>query len=139
MCIKDLCNVLGGVEMIEINELVKIEAASRNIKRYKTQTVFVDVIKPNMIIDLNKYPYLFCSESCDTKIHTKVELISSDNYFAFTKTTLEDADVSQFQFFTSELEIKVSNYGKPGSFIPFRLEFLKIIPETDEQILNSVN
>lgn len=125
--------------MIEINELVKIEAASRNIKRYKTQTVFVDVIKPNMIIDLNKYPYLFCSESCDTKIHTKVELISSDNYFAFTKTTLEDADVSQFQFFTSELEIKVSNYGKPGSFIPFRLEFLKIIPETDEQILNSVN
>lgn len=139
MCIKDLCNVLGGVEMIEINELVKTEAASRNIKRYKTQTVFVDVIKPNMIIDLNKYPYLFCSESCDTKIHTKVELISSDNYFAFTKTTLEDADVSQFQFFTSELEIKVSNYGKPGSFIPFRLEFLKIIPETDEQILNSVN
>ncbi|MBQ3691088.1 MAG: hypothetical protein II937_14665 [Bacteroidales bacterium] len=125
--------------MIEINELVKTEAASRNIKRYKTQTVFVDVIKPNMIIDLNKYPYLFCSESCDTKIHTKVELISSDNYFAFTKTTLEDADVSQFQFFTSELEIKVSNYGKPGSFIPFRLEFLKIIPETDEQILNSVN
>jgi len=123
--------------MIEVSKLIEIEAVARGIKKYKTQQVFIDVIKPNMIIDLNKYPYLFCSESCDTKIHTKVELSSSDNYFAFTKTTLEDADVSQFQFFTSELEIKVSNYGKPGSFIPFRLEFLKIIPETDEQILNS--
>lgn len=123
--------------MLEVSKLIEIETTARGIKKYKTQQVFIDVNKPNMIIDLNKYPYVFCSESCDTKIHTKVELSSSDNYFAFTKTTLEDADVSQFQFFTSELEIKVSNYGKPGSFIPFRLEFLKIIPETDEQILNS--
>ena len=118
--------------MLDLATLVKIETTARGIEKYKTQTVFIDVIKPNMIVDINKYPYLFCSEHVDTKIHTKVELISSDNYFAFTKTTLENADVSQYQFFTSELEIKVSNYGKQGSFIPFRLEFLKIIPETEK-------
>jgi len=116
--------------MVDVGTLILIETEARNIKKYKTVACHIDVTSPNMILDLNKYLYMFCSEDVDAKIHTKVELISADNYYAFTKRTLQDADSSQFQFFTEEMEIKVSNYGKEGEFIPFRLEFMKIIPET---------
>jgi len=114
---------------MDIIKLIENEARSRGIEKYKIQTTFIDITAADLIFDLNKYIYLFCSEDIDCKIHTKVELISGDNYLAITKNVLKGMNNSKYQFFTGELEIKTSNYGKLGSFIPYRLEFYKIIPE----------
>lgn len=113
---------------MDINKFIENEAISRGIKKFKVQTTFIDVSTDDIIYDLNKYIYLFCSEDIDAKIHTKVELISSDNYLAITKNILQNMKNSKYQFFTGELQIKTSNYGK--QFVPYRLEFYKIIPET---------
>lgn len=117
--------------MIDIQNYITVEMQSRGIDRFKASPIFLDVSKPDVILDLNKYIYLFASEQVDTKIHTKIELISPDNYFAFSKNTLNTSAYSQYKFFSEELNIVTSNYGEGMSaFIPFRLEFWKIIPET---------
>lgn len=117
--------------MIDIQNYITVEMQSRGIDRFKASPIFLDVSKPDVILDLNKYIYLFASEQVDTKIHTKIELISPDNYFAFSKNTLNTSAYTQYKFFSEELNIVTSNYGEDMSaFIPFRLEFWKIIPET---------
>lgn len=117
--------------MIDIQNYITVEMQSRRIDRFKATPIFLDVTKPDIILDLNKYIYLFASEQVDTKIHTKIELISPDNYFAFSKNTLNTSAYTQYKFFSEELNIVTSNYGEDmSSFIPFRLEFWKIIPET---------
>jgi len=119
------------IAMIDIQNYIVTEMTSRGIDRFKASPIFLDVNTPDVILDLNKYIYLFASEQVDTKIHTKIELISPDNYFAFSKNTLNTSAYTQYKFFSEELEILTSNYGEDAStFIPFRLEFWKIIPET---------
>ncbi len=115
--------------MVDLQNLILVEMESRGIKKFKSVPFHIDITKPSVILDLNKYIYLFCSESVDIRPFTKVELISPDNYFNFCKTTLEKSTSSQFQFFTETMEIITSNFGKPADFIPYRLEFWKIIPE----------
>lgn len=117
--------------MIDIQNYIVTEMSNRGIDKFKSIPIFVDVTQPDIILDLNKYIYLFASEQVDTKIHTKIELIAPDNYFAFSKNTLANSAYTQYQFFSEELNIVTSNYGADmNSFIPFRLEFWKIIPET---------
>ena len=117
--------------MIDIRNYITVEMQSRGIDRFKATPIFLDVTQSDIVLDLNKYIYLFASEQVDTKIHTKIELISPDNYFAFSKNTLNTSAYTQYKFFSEELNIVTSNYGEDmSSFIPFRLEFWKIIPET---------
>lgn len=117
--------------MIDIQNYIATEMSNRGIDKFKSYPIFVDVNQPDKILDLNKYIYLFASESVDTKIHTKIELISPDNHFAFSKNTLENSAYSQYLFFSEELNIVTSNYGADMSaFVPYRLEFWKVIPET---------
>ena len=117
--------------MIDIQNYITVEMQNRGIDRFKSAPIFVDITKPDVILDLSKYIYLFASEAVDTKIHTKIELISPDNYFAFSRNTLANSAYTQYQFFSEELQILTSNYGADmTAFIPFRLEFWKIIPET---------
>lgn len=117
--------------MVDLQNLILVEMEARGIKKFKAEPIFIDVNTPDKIISLNKYIYLFCSNRFDAKPFTKCELISPDNYFAFCKGTLEVSESSQYQFFTETLEILTSNFGASDSdFIPFRLEFWKIIPET---------
>ena len=117
--------------MIDIQNYITVETQSRGIDRFKATPIFLDVTQSDIVLDLNKYIYLFASEQVDTKIHTKIELISPDNYFAFSKNTLNTSAYTQYKFFSEELNIVTSNYGEDmSSFIPFRLEFWKIIPET---------
>lgn len=117
--------------MIDVIGLIEIEAKARGIKNYNVRLVSVDITSPYQQIVLDKYLYLFISTRVDTPaLPTKIELRSPDNLFQFTKTTLENTDMAQLQFFSEELIIKTENYGSndPADFIPFTLEFLKIIP-----------
>lgn len=108
--------------------------AARGISKFKAVPTYIDVTEPDMYLSLNKYIYLFCSTSIDVKMFTKCELISPDNYFAFCKGTLEKSECSQYQFFTETMQVTTSNYGADKSeFIPYRLEFWKIIPDIPEQ------
>lgn len=118
--------------MVDLQNLILIEMNARGIKKFKAQPIFIDVTEPDMIISLGKYIYLFASTDIDVRQFTKCELISADNYFAMCKGTLKRSDSSQFLFFTEEMEIITSNYGADKSdFIPYRLEFWKIIPEKE--------
>lgn len=115
--------------MVDLQNLILVEMEARGIKKFKAEPIFVDVNSPTKIILLNKYIYLFCSTTFDAKPFTKCELISPDNYFAFCKATLEKSESSQFLFFSESMEIITSQFGKETDFIPYRLEFWKIIPE----------
>ena len=120
--------------MLDLLELTRLEMESRGIKKYSVKPIQIEVTEPYMILNLNKYVYLFCSKSVDTPaLPTRIDLKSSDNLFQFTKTTLENSNVAQYQFFSESLTINTANYGsnKPSEFMPYMLEFLKIIPETE--------
>lgn len=114
---------------IDLTNLIRLEMENRGIKKYSVKTEYLDINEPRKIIDLGKYIWLFASESMDTKIHTVVELKSPDTLFVFNKSILESM-TTQFKFFTEELDIVVRNYGL--ELLPFRLEFIKIIPEFEE-------
>jgi len=128
--------------MFNLYDYIKQEMSARGILKYKVVPEHIDIYGSNTVIDLTKNIYLFVSQDIDVQIPVKVELISFDNYFVFTKTVLQTSVMSQLQFFSQQLEIKVSqidnqtqaasemkNYvGNNAEFIPFRLEFLRIIP-----------
>ena len=128
--------------MFNLYDYIKQEMSARGITKYKVVPEHIDIYGSNTVIDLTKNIYLFVSQDIDVQIPVKVELISFDNYFVFTKTVLQTSVMSQLQFFSQQLEIKVSqidnqtqaasemkNYvGNNAEFIPFRLEFLRIIP-----------
>ncbi|MCR4559740.1 MAG: hypothetical protein K5685_06640 [Bacteroidales bacterium] len=128
--------------MFNLHDYIAQEMRSRGITKYKVVPEYVNIYGSNTIIDLTKNIYLFVSQDIDVQIPVKVELISFDNSFVFTKTVLQTSVMSQFQFFSQQLEIKVSqidnqtqdaremkNYvGNSAEFIPFRLEFIRIIP-----------
>lgn len=132
--------------MFNLNDYIKQEMTARGIADYKVVPEYVDIYKANTQIDLTKNIYLFISKDIDVYIPTKVELISFDNYYVFTRTVLKTSNMSQFQFFSQSLEIRVSqhdnhtpsaqrmNYfvGNSAEFVPFRLEFLRIIPSYKE-------
>lgn len=122
--------------MLDLMKLVEVECKSRGIKHYSVKPMQVEVTSPYIRIPLDKYIYLFASEAVDTPaLPTMVDLSSPDNNYQFTKTTLENTAVAQYQFFTEELIIKTSNYGSdnPNDFLPFMLEFLKVVPDTEEE------
>ncbi len=120
---------------INVMPLIEHEMRSRNIRDFKVVPIQVFVNEPFSIINLNKYIYLFASTEVDTPaLPTRITLQSPDNIYQFTKTTLENTRIAQHQFFGEELLITVENYGsdKPSEFIPFMLEFYKIIPIMEE-------
>lgn len=122
--------------MPDINQFIDREMRSRHINNYKVVACSIDITKPEVIIDLNKYIYLFASTRVDTPVlPCRVKLASPDNMFQFTKTTLENSDIAQYQFFSEELTIQVENYGSndPAQFLGFSLEFFKIIPEIENK------
>ncbi len=132
--------------MFNLYDYIKQEMDARGITHYKVVPEHIDLYHTNTLVDLTKNIYLFVSQDIDVQIPVKVELISFDNYYVFTKTVLQTSFMSQYQFFSQQLEIKVSqidnqtdeskqmkNYvGNNAEFRPFRLEFLRIIPLFDD-------
>ena len=132
--------------MFNLYDYIKQEMDARGITHYKVVPEHIDLYHTNTLVDLTKNIYLFVSQDIDVQIPVKVELISFDNYYVFTKTVLQTSFMSQYQFFSQQLEIKVSqidnqtqeanqmkNYvGNDAEFRPFRLEFLRIIPLFDD-------
>lgn len=120
--------------MLDLLKLIELKARSMGIKDYTVEPIQIEVNIPYMIINLDRYLYLFSSTQVDTKIlPTRVDLQSPDNLCSFTRTTLEKSHVSQFQFFTEQLTIKTTNYGSDSKdeFHAFTLEFLKVIPKVN--------
>jgi hypothetical protein len=132
--------------MLNLHDYIRQEMNARGITRYKVVPEYVDIYGANTQIDLTKNIYLFVGKDIDTNIPFKVELISFDNYYVFSRTVLQTSQMSQYQFFSQALEIKVSQIdnqtdnalsmktyvGNNAEFVPFRLEFLRIIPQYDD-------
>jgi len=131
--------------MFNLYDYIKQEMNARGIYKYKVVPEHVDIYNANTQIDLTKNIYLFVSKDIDVYTPVKVELISFDNYYVFSRTVLQTSVMSQYQFFSQSLEIRVSQadnqtdgvsgaksmkvyVGNNAEFIPFRLEFLRIIP-----------
>lgn len=120
--------------MLDVLKLIELEMRSRGVDKYTVKPIQLEVSEPYMILDLDKYVYLFVSHNVDTPaLPTRIDLKSPDNLFQFTRTTLENSAMAQYQFFSEGLTIRTTNYGsdKPSEFTPFMLEFLKIIPEVE--------
>lgn len=120
--------------MLDVLELVRLEMLSRGVKDYSVKAIQLEVTEPYMIIDLDRYVYLFVSKTVDTPaLPCRVDLKSPDNLYQFTRTTLENSSMSQYQFFSEGLTIQTSNYGTndPSKFMPFMLEFLKVVPKME--------
>ncbi len=118
--------------MLDLLKLVELECKIRGIERYSVKPVQVEITSPYQYIGLDKYLYLFVSDKVDTPaLPTRVDLQSPDNLYQFTKTTLENTTYAKYQFFSDELIVNVRNYGsdKESEFVPFMLEFLKVIPD----------
>lgn len=118
--------------MLDLLQLIKLECKSRGIGKYTVKPIQIEITSPYQLIVLDKYIYLFVSTHVDTAaLPTRIELASPDNLYQFTKTTLENTLYAQHQFFTEELIIKTENFGsdKESEFVPFMLEFLKVIPD----------
>ena len=94
--------------MFNLYDYIKQEMDARGITHYKVVPEHIDLYHSNTLVDLTKNIYLFVSQDIDVQIPVKVELISFDNYYVFTKTVLQTSFMSQYQFFSQQLEIKVS-------------------------------
>lgn len=81
-------------------------------------------------IDLQSDIFLFVNQDVDTDITTKIELIGQDNYFVFSKSLLQSSFMAHYQFFTGEIEIKMTHFNSEDFVYP-RLEFLRITPIFD--------
>lgn len=116
---------------MDIIAYIDVVMKSRGITKYTIDPIFVDVTKPLTILDLNKYVYVLASESIDTKIHTVVNLVAPDNSLRFNNTMLEQMKISKYKTFSEQLTIQVENFG--STLTPFRLEFLKVIPQMEKK------
>lgn len=112
-------------------EYIKLKMAAKGITKFNVDPITITVNKPHMLLPLNKYFYLFCSTMVSAPEFTKIELKSRDNYLVFSPALLAEMSNAQYQFFSEELKIDVSQFGSDNEadFKNIRLEFIKITPE----------
>ncbi|MBR4324108.1 MAG: hypothetical protein IKP73_01125 [Bacteroidales bacterium] len=122
--------------MIDVYSIIDREMKARGIDHYKTTQEHIDVSKKDVLVKLNKYIYLFVGQELDTKdLEQRVELYCYSNYYSFTQRSLDKASVGMYQFFEGELSVITSQYDdtEGGTFVPYRLEFIRITPIYDAQ------
>ena len=100
--------------MFNLYDYIKQEMDARGITHYKVVPEHIDLYHTNTLVDLTKNIYLFVSQDIDVQIPVKVELISFDNYYVFTKTVLQTSFMSQYQFFSQQLEKSFCNFFVTG-------------------------
>lgn len=91
---------------------------------YQLKPIVVMVDSFDFVLDLNNDIYILNTRQLPNSME-RISLISSDNVFEFSKVEYDYMDEYRYQSFSDYLEIK-SQF--TNDFIPYRLEFVKVIP-----------
>jgi len=95
----------------------------RNIDSYQLKAIVVEITKQEQTIDLKNDIWILNTRYLPEFIK-EITLVSSDNVFTTDKEAYDYMDEFRYQAFTDYLDIKIDT----ERFVPFRLEFVKIIP-----------
>lgn len=79
----------------------------------------------NKTINLDNDILVLTSQDIDIPISATLTLESHDNLFAITRAEYSVTGYFRFQVFSGYLKISLRGY---GNYVPFRLEFLRIVP-----------
>lgn len=120
--------------MLQINEIglwriidERIRYMNLNINEVDIQSWYVDVNSFYQEEQLGQDTAVLISPEIDIPYTAQLILDAGNNKLVTSKEDYEKSVYAGFQFFQDQLSITVSNYGT--DFVPFRLEFLKIIPK----------
>lgn len=120
--------------MLQINEIglwriidERIRYMNLNINEVDIQSWYVDVNSFYQEEQLGQDTAVLISPEIDIPYTAQLILDAGNNKLVTSKEDYEKSVYTGFQFFQDQLSITVSNYGT--DFVPFRLEFLKIIPK----------
>lgn len=120
--------------MLQINEIglwrmidERIRYMNLNINEVDIQSWYVDVNSFYQEEQLGQDTAVLISPEIDMPYTAQLILDAGNNKLVTSKEDYEKLVYAGFQFFQDQLNITVSNYGT--DFVPFRLEFLKIIPK----------
>ncbi len=94
------------------------------IDNYQLRPIVVRITSAKMQLDLNNDIYILNTNSLPANL-TTLSMISSDNIFQVTKAEYNLMDEYRYQSFADYIEVDSET---DGDFVPYRLEFVKIIP-----------
>lgn len=94
------------------------------VKEYQLKPIIIPITSEDVSIDLNNDIFILNTRSLPAALQD-VSLKSSDNVFEATKEEYDLMDEYRYQSFVDYIDIKTSFQ---GDFVPFRLEFIKVIP-----------
>ena len=107
---------------IENNE----KQVSRNVILPEVSQVGSHIYREvNKNINLNNDILILTSNEIDIPINATLTLESHDNLFTITKAEYSIINYHKYQVFSNYLKISLKDY---GDYVPFQLEFLRIIP-----------
>jgi hypothetical protein len=98
-------------------------AGLRTIDSYQLKPTVIKVTGADQSIDLKNDIWILNTQKLPPGT-TGIELVSSDNVFTAAPEEYEYMDEYRYQTFTDYIDIKTET----DSFVPYRLEFVKIIP-----------
>ena len=120
--------------MIQINEIglwrlidERIRYMNLTANEIDMQSWYVDVNSFYQEEQLGQDTVVLINSEIDIPYTAQLILDAGNNKLVTSKEDYEKLIYAGFQFFQDQLNITVSNYGT--DFVPFRLEFLKIIPK----------
>lgn len=98
-------------------------AGMRTIDSYQLKPTVIKVTQADLSLDLKNDMWILNTKGLPDHI-SEIEIVSSDNVFMATPEEYDFMDEYRYQVFTDYLDIKTNS----ENFIPYRLEFVKIIP-----------
>lgn len=120
--------------MSQINEIglwrlidERIRYMNLNANEVDIQSWYVDINSFYQEEQLGQDTVVLINPEIDIPYTAQLILDAGNNKLVTSKEDYEKLVYAGFQFFQDQLNITVSNYGT--DFVPFRLEFLKIIPK----------
>lgn len=120
--------------MSQINEIglwrmidERIRYMNLTADKVDIQSWYVDVNSFYQEEQLNQDTAVLISPEIDIPYTAQLILDAGNNKLVTSKEDYEKLIYAGFQFFQDQLNITLTNYGT--DFVPFRLEFLKIIPK----------
>ncbi len=109
-----------------LQSLIKQKLQVMGFEKYHAEPFLIPLDQPEKDIVL-KNDFLFLNNYLlDIPVTATLQLQSSDNLFITSKIDYETLMDYRYQCFSEQLNITLENYGL--SFIPFRLEFIKVTP-----------
>lgn len=105
----------------------RIRYMNLTVHEVDIQSWYVDVNSFYQEEQLGQDTAVLINPEIDIPYTAQLILDAGNNKLVTSKEDYEKMVYAGFQFFQDQLSITVSNYGT--DFVPFRLEFLKIIPK----------